>query len=70
MKTLVIVLLCAVLADARWSFYSSKADHDHDHDHELDWWEHGVFYQVKYEIKKLRNCFNKILNRLDLSEFV
>lgn len=42
MKTLVIFVFCALtLANARLP----KAD-DHDHDHEMDWWEHGVFYQI------------------------
>ena len=53
MKILGLILLFTVVVNARWSLYrTAKAeddhDHDHDHDHdELDWWEHGVFYQVK-----------------------
>ena len=47
-----IILLCAVVVNARWSLHYGAKDHDDghdDHDHEhLDWWEHGVFYQVSY----------------------
>lgn len=50
MKTLILVLLCAVIVNARWSIHygskQAKQADGHDHDHELDWWEHGVFYQV------------------------
>lgn len=50
MKTLILILLCAVIVNARVSItYGAKtAQAKHDGvDHELDWWEHGVFYQVK-----------------------
>jgi alpha-glucosidase len=44
MKTLLVFVLCLItLASARWP---RADDHDHDHDHEMDWWEHGVFYQI------------------------
>lgn len=50
MKIIVFLLLFVAAAQARWLVNSAKAD-DHDHDHiELDWWEHGVFYQVKTRI--------------------
>lgn len=49
MKKLLLFLLFVVVVHARWSLnYAAKHhddDGDHDHD-ELDWWEHGVFYQV------------------------
>lgn len=50
MKIFVIILLCAVIVNARWSLHYSAKQDDHDHE-ELDWWENGVFYQVKSEFQ-------------------
>lgn len=50
MKKLVLIFLCAVLVqiNARWSIHYGAKQNNHDHDHDdLDWWEHGVFYQVR-----------------------
>lgn len=56
MKVLILVLLCVAAANARWSVYSTDNgvqgrhhDEDHDEGHDaMDWWEHAVFYQVKW----------------------
>lgn len=50
MKKLILITLCVALVNAKWSIHSEGRHHDEtDLDHnDLDWWEHGVFYQVRY----------------------
>lgn len=52
MKKLLLIILCAVLVNARWSINYGAREEASNSDLVLDWWEHGVFYQVK-----LRNNF-------------
>lgn len=59
MKNLVLVLLCVVAVNARWSVnYGAKADGD-----ELDWWEHGVFYQVSSFVS---DVFRQVVNLINV----
>ena len=52
MKNLILFLLLAVTVNARWSaHYSRQIAANQD----LDWWEHGTFYQVKTETFFQRN---------------
>lgn len=47
MKAIVLVLLCVVVVNARWSLnYGSKADTVEYDDGDLDWFENAVFYQI------------------------
>lgn len=64
-KLFLLLVLCAVAVNARWSLnYQGKAegdDHDHDHD-ELDWWEHSTFYQVRHVYSKAHEIENNFLS--------
>lgn len=62
MKFLIFVLLCVVAVNARWSVhYGAKADGD-----ELDWWEHGVFYQVSSFVS---DAFRQVFDAINVLRF-
>lgn len=47
MRKLILILLCAVVVNARWSFYNEAKEIDEIKNPEWDWYNHGVFYQVE-----------------------
>lgn len=70
MKTLVLLFLCAVAVNARFSIYAAGKAEGDEHDHGLDWWEHGVFYQVTKPHTFSELCEINVINYSDLPKLV
>lgn len=58
MKTLILVLFCAVFVNARWSInYGAKHE-----GHAPDWREYSVFYQVNHVVFDFSSTWNFTTN--------
>lgn len=50
MMNLFLILLSAAVATASWSGHYSRAIAANQ---DLDWWEHGTFYEVNYRYQDI-----------------